>query len=132
MYQLWTPRYNQGVGTLYLIPIEMPMGPLPNISPISMMEVTLSSTSTLKICTFRRVVETRAIRIAESRGIPPIRFRYGRVHPTEHTNSNATSNSSSKLLNGIVRNSRHKRPSHKRQAFRCTPLHPSVQSKRHQ
>ena len=45
MYQLWTPRYNQGVGTLYLIPIEMPMGPLPNISPISMMGTTPSSTS---------------------------------------------------------------------------------------
>ena len=45
MYQLWTPRYNQGVGTLYLIPIEMPMGPRSNIPPISMMEVTLSSTS---------------------------------------------------------------------------------------
>ena len=46
MYQFWTPRFNQGVGTLYLIPIEMPMGPLPNISPISMMGTTLSSTST--------------------------------------------------------------------------------------
>ena len=46
MYQLWTPQFNQGVGTLYLIPIEMPMGPLPNISPISMMGTTLSSTST--------------------------------------------------------------------------------------
>ena len=45
MYQLWTPPYNQGVGTLYLIPIEMPMGPRSNIPPISMMEVTLSSTS---------------------------------------------------------------------------------------
>ena len=49
MYQLWTPRYNQGVGTLYLIPIEMPMGPRSNIPPISMMEVTLSSTSTHQI-----------------------------------------------------------------------------------
>ena len=45
MYQLWTPRYNQGVGTLYLIPIEMPMGPLPNLSPISNLGSTLSSTS---------------------------------------------------------------------------------------
>ena len=44
MYQLWTPRYNQGVGTLYLIHIEMPMGKFSNIPPISMMEVTLSST----------------------------------------------------------------------------------------
>ena len=46
MYQLWTPRFNQGVGTLYLTPIEMPMGPLPNMSPISKMGTTLSSTST--------------------------------------------------------------------------------------
>ena len=45
MYQLWTPRFNQGVGTLYLIPIEMPMGPLPNMSPISKMGTTLSSTT---------------------------------------------------------------------------------------
>ena len=45
MYQLWTPRFNQGVGTLYLIPIEMPMGKFSNISPISMMGTTLSSTS---------------------------------------------------------------------------------------
>ena len=46
MYQLWTPRFNHGVGTLYLIPIEMPMGPLPNLSPISNLGTTLSSTST--------------------------------------------------------------------------------------
>ena len=45
MCQLWTPRFNQGVGTLYLIPIEMPMGPLPNLSPISNLGTTLSSTS---------------------------------------------------------------------------------------
>ena len=33
MYQLWTPRFNQGVGTMYLIPIEMPMGKFSNMSP---------------------------------------------------------------------------------------------------
>ena len=45
MYQLWTPQFNQGVGTMYLIPIEMPMGPLPNMSPTSKMGTTLSPTS---------------------------------------------------------------------------------------
>ena len=34
MYQFWTPRFNQGVGTLYVI-LEMPMGPLPNLSTLS-------------------------------------------------------------------------------------------------
>ena len=50
MYQLWTPRFNQGVGTLYLIPIDMPMGKFSNISPISILGTTLSSTSTPVLC----------------------------------------------------------------------------------
>ena len=45
MYQFWTPRFKQGVGTLYLVPIEMPTGPLPNTSPISNLGTTPSSTS---------------------------------------------------------------------------------------
>ena len=44
MYQFWTPRFKKGVGTMYLIPIEMPMGTLPNTSPISNLGTTPSST----------------------------------------------------------------------------------------
>ena len=65
MYQLWTPRFNQGVGTLYLIPIEMPMGKFSNISPISILGTTLSSTTIIVVSTTYYVVDDSVVPILD-------------------------------------------------------------------